>query len=68
MGTKGPISPSSHNNSETFLLSSMLLATLLLPIQLLILPVNMHFKPFFIVGLQNLDLHNISVLIEVLNI
>ena len=51
-----------------FLLSLMLSATLLLLTQLLTLLLNMHFKLFFIIGLQNLDPHNISLLTEVRNI
>ena len=50
------------------LLSLMLSATLLLLTQLLTLPLNMQFKLFFIIGLQNLDPHNFSLLTEVLNI
>ena len=50
------------------LLSLMLSATLLLLTQLLTLSLNMQFKLLFIIGLQNLDPHNISLLTDVLNI
>ena len=53
--------------THIFLLSLMLSTTLLLLTQLLTLLPNMLFKLFFIIELQNLDPHNISLLTEVLN-
>ena len=54
--------------THIFLLSLMLSTTLLLLTELLTLFPNMQFKLFFIIELQNLDPHNISLLTEVLNI
>ena len=55
-------------STRIFWLSLMLSATLLLLTQLLTLLLNMQFKLYFIIGLQNLDPHYISLLTEVLNI
>ena len=66
MDTKGPISPSSQNNSYIFVIIDAVI--LLLQIQFLILLQNMLFKLFSTIGSQNLVPLNILLQTEVLNI
>ena len=67
MDTKGPFSPSSQKNSYIFVIIDAFSHFVGIT-QLLTLLLNMQFKLFFIIGLQNLDPNNISLLTEVLNI